>query len=382
MNEEVNEIIVPKFFDAHAHLREREVEYDLLSIVLKEIVKYCFGAVVMPNINSPVCDIEAVDRYYKDIREVLERRWISYRYSPSDFQPLMTVQLTDIEKQHVCKTTTPKIIEEAYKGGVKAAKSYPAGDGKILPKGINDFFPIESCGGITTNASIGVSNFCSHIMHEVWKKMEEVGMIALFHPEEPGVFCMDKEEEFFTTIEWLADKYPKLKIVMEHITTAKAVEFVEEMPDTVRATIPAKYLIMTLNDVIGGKLHPHNFCHSIPKRPEDRDALIEAAISGDKSFFWGEDSAAHLRENKECAFGSAGVYSGPLAPSILAKVFTKYKAVDKIKDFTSTFASQFYSITPSDKTIKIVKEDWTVPKSYDGIVPFLAGLTVDWRLAD
>ncbi|MFC1612709.1 dihydroorotase [Patescibacteria group bacterium] len=359
-NQELTEIIVPKFFDAHAHLREKDIQNNILWIVLKEMVKYCFGAVVMPNLSRPVCNIEDVGFYSNNIKENL--KWINSRYSSSEFQTVMTIQLTDIEKKYLCKATTPEIILKAHQGGVKAGKAYPV--------------------GATTNSARGIKNFRSQAMKMVWKTMEDLGMRALLHPEQPGVFCMDKEKKFFDTVRWLVDKYPKLKIVLEHITSAEAVNFVKQLPDTVKATITAHHLILTLDDIIGGKLHPHNFCHPIPKRPKDRDALIQAAISGNPKFFFGSDRAPHLKKNKECATGSAGVYSGPVVPSILAKIFADNYAIDKLKDFTSTFASDFYDITPSTKTIKIVKEPWRVPKMYDEIVPFLADQTLDWRLAD
>ena len=167
---------------------------------------------------------------------------------------------------------------------------------------------------------------------------------------------------------------------MEHVTTAKAVECIHELPATVAATVTVHHLFLTLNDVIGDKLKPHHFCKPVAKRPEDRAVLIAAATGGNPKFFLGTDSAPHLKEMKECASGCAGVYTAPVAIPLLFELFEQQYAMDRLDDFCSGFGADFYGLPRNQETIALVREKMLVPPMFNGIVPLRAGDEIAWRM--
>ncbi|MCF7845522.1 MAG: dihydroorotase [Candidatus Pacebacteria bacterium] len=300
-------ITLRRFDDMHCHLRTGS----LLEEVLPFTVRYASRAVVMPNIRPrSIITIDNLISYCKEIDSALDKI-----KDGELFEPIVAIEIRD--------NTTPEMIEEASSIGVLAGKVYPI--------------------GTTTNSDEGLRDFDSKSTLEIFRTMEKVGMILLIHGEEsdPNIMVTKREEAFLPRIWHLAVRFPQLKIVLEHITTRSAVMIVRKLGKNVAATITAHHLCLTLNDVIGYGIRPHYGCMPMPKGFDDRDALIDAATSGDPKFFFGSDSAPHLQENKESAVGACGIYSAPVVPQVLAEVFEKAGKLDRLEDFTSKFGAEF-----------------------------------------
>ncbi len=331
-------IVIPLGDDMHCHLRTGKL---LQSVA--NFTAWSFGrAVIMPNTAPPIDGATRVKQYRTEIMES----------APSWFEPLMTIQLDS--------STTPENVKLARQLGAVAGKVYPQ--------------------GVTTNSENGVTNFKA--LYPVFEAMQKLGMLVLFHGEDPDkkITCLDRERIFLSTLYGIATDFPKLKIVLEHITTKDAVEMVKQLPN-VAATITVHHLMLTIDDVVGGLLMPHNFCKPIAKMPEDKEALLKAATSGDPQIFFGSDSAPHLREKKECNCGCAGVFSAPVALPLLVQIFEEQGCLEKLNDFIGGFGADWYGIPRSTETIELGKKDWIVPTEYDGIVPFMAGKTLRWQIA-
>lgn len=295
----------------------------MLRLVAPMTAAHFARALVMPNLGRPVATGSAASLYRGVIR----------MFAPG-FEPLMTIKLLD--------STTPEVIGSAKAAGVVAAKLYPR--------------------GVTTNSDDGVSDPLA--LGPVYEAMQEGGMVLCLHGETPGVFCMDREAAFLDTLGELVVRYPKLKIVLEHVTTSQAVSFVLLAPETVAATITVHHLVLTLDDVVGDKIQVHHFCKPIAKTPKDRTILRRAATRGSPKFFLGTDSAPHLIRDKHCASGCAGVFSAPVALPILAQVFEEEGCLDALEAFTSVHGANFYGLPLNEGTIELVREPWTVPSSY------------------
>jgi dihydroorotase len=325
--------------DFHLHLRVGE----MLRAVLPHTARQFKRAVIMPNITPPVLKDGDMRAYREEILTVA---------NGSGFEPLMTIQ--------VIEETEPETIFNAKAAGAVAGKVYPR--------------------GMTTNSANGVYDY--EKIYPALAAMEECGMLVLFHGEspDPDAFCLDREAKFLKILKGVAGAFPHLRIVMEHVTTAKAVDCVYELPANVAATITVHHLFLTLNDVIGDKLEPHHFCKPVAKRPEDRGVLIAAAISGTPKFFLGTDSAPHFRGVKECSSGCAGVYTAPVAIPLLLELFEKHGVENKLENFCSVFGADFYGLPHNKETIALIREEWTVPSILDGIVPFRAGQKIAWRM--
>jgi len=340
--------------DFHVHLRQG----DMLRDVLPSTAMIFGRALVMPNTLPPVLTGDDAVRYERTIRDAA----VMAGASAVDFQPLMTIKIV--------ASTTPEIITEAKAKGVIAGKLYPE--------------------GVTTNSEDGPKNLRS--LFPVFERMQSEGMVLCLHGEVPGVFCMDREEVFLHSLRDLAVIFPRLRMVLEHVTTAAAVQAVMDtsflspgVPGNVAATITPHHLLLTLDDVVGDKLRPHHFCKPIAKKPSDRDALVRAATSGNPRFFLGTDSAPHARDQKECASGCAGVFCAPVAMEVLAEVFEDHHALDKLEAFTSEFGARFYGLPLNEGHVTLMKpkdSPYAVPERIhivDGeIVPFRAGETLRW----
>ena len=338
-------ITTRKWDDFHAHLRQEE----LLRIAVPHTAAYFERALVMPNIKPPVCDMLVAKRYRNEILDV------AHRSGYPDFEPLMTIKIVD--------GMNSGTVSLAHAFGMVAGKAYPV--------------------GATTNSEEGVSDFRHPRLRRVFEEMEAGGMVLSVHGEMPLAPSLEREARFLCELEWLATQFPKLKIVMEHITTRKAVEAVCSLPSTVAATITVHHLFLTLDDVIGGKLNPHHFCKPIAKTLDDRAAVQEAAISGNPKFFFGSDSAPHRRENKECGAGEAGIFTSPVAPSLLAEFFESRESLHRLESFVSRFGAEFYGLPLNKGTITLIKEPWEVPRIYSSfIVPFKAGETLQWKVVE
>lgn len=325
--------------DFHAHLRQG----DLMPGYVRDLAHQFGRAIIMPNTVPAMTRASAIADYKKQILEAA---------APvrKDFEPLMTFKLNP--------NYTEQNLRDMMDVGVVAGKYYPA--------------------GVTTNSQDGISDFEG--IFPVVAMMEKLGLVLCVHGEEPGEFCLDREPAFIKRVETLATKFPKLKIVFEHLSSAKSVEAVKRLPANVAATFTVHHLMMTLDDVVGDALRPHHFCKPLPKRPEDRAAIREAAFSGNPKFFLGTDSAPHQQGKKECPCGAAGVYSAPVAIPLLVQEFDHAGALDKLPNFIAGFGADFYGIPRTTKQIEVVKESWKVPEIVNGVVPLAAGQTLEWKI--
>lgn len=233
--------------------------------------------------------------------------------------------------------------------------------------------------GVTTNSDDGVSDVTA--MYEVYGYMEEAGLVLSMHGEVPKVSVLEAESRFLPTLRQLAKDFPNLKMVMEHVSTAEAVETIKELGPNVAATITPQHLLMTIHDVLGSNLKPHNYCMPIVKTEEDRRALVEVIRSGHPNFFFGSDSAPHLKTKKEKNHGMPGVYTSPIIVQLLALVFDREGMMDKLEDFTSKFGAAFYGVPRNTETITLTNEvPYEVPAEFGGVVPLKAGAKLPWSI--
>jgi len=324
--------------DWHVHLRDGEMLIRVAPYTARQFAR----AIVMPNLVPPVTSVEAARDYRKRILEV----------TPPGFTPLMTCYLTD--------QTSPDEIARGHSEGVwVAAKLYPA--------------------GATTNSASGVTDVRN--IYPALARMEKIGMVLCVHGEvtDPDVDVFDREAVFIERIlTRLTSDFPELKIVLEHITTSDAVDFVRS--GRVAATITPQHLIINRNALFAGGLRPHAYCLPIAKREEHRLAVRRLAVSGLPNVFLGTDSAPHPRHAKESACGCAGIFNAPFAIESYASVFDEEGALDKLEAFASVNGARFYDLPVNEDLIML--ERWTVevPDEVDGIVPFHAGDTLSWRL--
>lgn len=324
--------------DWHVHLRQDQ----LLSDIARYTSRFFARALVMPNLVPPIRTGSEAVAYKKCIMKAVKG---------AAFEPLMTIKLLD--------ATTPRMAVEAKALGVIAAKLYPR--------------------GATTNAEDGVSNIFK--LFPVLAAMEECGLVLCIHAEDPSQFCMDREKACISVIREIVRTFPRLRVVVEHVTSAEMVEAVCELPDTVAATITAHHLLLTLDDVVGGNINPHAFCKPIAKRPRDRDQLAWAAKYGGSKFFFGSDSAPHPRGKKECASGCAGIFSAPVALPWLAQWFEKEAALEQLEPFVSEHGARFYDLPLNQDEITLIRQPWQAPVLTGDVIPFCAGQMMEWDLA-
>lgn len=320
--------------------------------VLPDTVRRFARAIVMPNLRPPVTTTAAALAYRERIVAALP--------PGSAFEPLMTLYLTD--------NTSPEEIGRARESGaVNAVKYYPA--------------------GATTNSDSGVTDLTR--CYAVIEQMAEHSMPLLVHGEvtDPTVDVFDRERVFIERVlAPLAERFPDLKIVMEHITTRDAAEFVSAAPDNVAATVTAHHLLINRNAIFAGGLRPHLYCLPVAKREEHRQALVKAAVSGNPKFFLGTDSAPHARHTKETACGCAGIYTAHAALELYAEAFAEAGALDRLDAFAGRNGAAFYGLPVNAGTITLEENTTSVPDTLsfadDELVPFRAGESVRWRIAD
>jgi len=321
----------------HLHLRDG----DMLSRVAPLSAHTFSGALVMPNLVPPVESREDVLQYKSRILEAI---------GDARFTPYMTLFF---------KPTYSREFLESVHDEITAIKLYPA--------------------GITTNSEGGVSGFDVEELRPTLEAMSDLRIPLCIHGETGG-FVMDREAEFVPIYEKLATHFPRLKIIMEHITTKESVEALDRF-DNLYATITLHHLLITLDEVAGGMLQPHLFCKPIAKRPEDREALLRVALDAHPKVMFGSDSAPHPREAKECPGCAAGVFTAPIALQVLTELFeTNGASLEKLQAFVSGNARQIYHLEPQPKEVVLVKEPFTVPENYDGVVPFYFGTTLDYTV--
>ncbi len=295
------------------------------------------GGVIMPNLVPPVDTLERLLRYRAEIESVT---------GAMNFSPYMTLFFRAYREEEL-RVARPHII------GIKL---YPA--------------------GVTTNSEAGVQSIRD--AEPTMEIMESLGIPLLVHGETAG-FVLDREREFLPIYAHLARRFPRLTIVMEHITTREAVALLDEHPN-LYATITLHHLQITLDDVAGGLLQPHLFCKPIAKRPEDRAALLQAALAPHPKVMFGSDSAPHPVHAKEAAACAAGVFSAPVALPLLADIFERHDALDRLQAFVSDNAQRVYGVTPPFKKVVLRREPWQAPLRYGDVVPYYAGRTVEWRV--
>jgi dihydroorotase len=332
--------------DWHLHLRDS----NHMRAVLPDVARRFGRAIVMPNLKPPVTTTQMALAYRERILSALP--------DGMHFEPLMTLYLTD-------KTTGDEILRAKASGVVHAVKYYPA--------------------GATTNSESGVSELGK--CEEALQAMSECALPLLVHGEVtfPNVDIFDREKIFIDRVLIpVLKKFPKLRVVFEHITTREAANFVLASPPRVAATITAHHLLLNRNAMFSGGIRPHHFCMPVLKREEDRHALIQAAISGNPKFFLGTDSAPHARDTKEAECGCAGVYTGHAGIELYAEIFGAFNALEKLEGFASIHGPDFYGLPRNTDTITLSKETWDVPKELpyhkDTLVPFRSGGTIAWRI--
>jgi dihydroorotase len=332
--------------DWHLHLRDGPP----MASVLADAARQFARAIVMPNLKPPVrSTYEALD--YRE-------RILAALPEGAAFEPLMTLYLTD-------DTPPEEIARAKLSGRVHGVKLYPA--------------------GATTHSDAGVTRISR--CFRALEKMEEIGLPLLIHGEstDPAIDVFDREKAFIEEVLGpTVDRFPGLKVVLEHITTREAAQYVEVTGPNVAATITAHHLLMNRNALFMGGIRPHHYCLPVLKREEHREALVEAATSGNPKFFLGTDSAPHPRLDKEAACGCAGVYTGHAALELYAIAFEEAGALDKLEGFASVHGAQFYGLPVNAQTVTLARQEWTVPQRLKfgdhELVPLRAGETLPWKL--
>ncbi|MBK6420563.1 MAG: dihydroorotase [Ignavibacteria bacterium] len=327
------EVLLRSPLDMHIHFRQDA----MLDVVAPLSAQHFSGGVIMPNLVPPVDSVERLLWYTAEVKRAV---------GAHRFQPYMTLFFRDYTREELV-AAKPHII------GIKL---YPA--------------------GATTNSENGVREIMS--MKHVFAMMEELDIPLLVHGETHG-FVMDREREFCDVYRSLATTFPRLRITMEHITTEAAVALLDEF-ENLRATVTPHHLIITLDDVAGGILNPHLFCKPIAKRPEDRAALLEAALRPHPRLMMGSDSAPHPIHKKESAGCAAGVFTAPILLPMLAELFEQNNALGSLQAFVSDNARRLYGVEPPATTVHLVKEPMTIPDRYGDVVPMWAGKTLSWSV--
>ena len=334
----MQEITLIKPDDFHNHLRQGE----LMPHLVRETAK-CFARTnVMPNLVPPVVTPEDVKRYHQELLDV-----------GTDLEVLMTFK--------IMPDTDPGLVSDFRQAGATAAKLYPQ--------------------GVSTNSEDGVTDIKQ--LYPLFQAMQEEEMLLLIHGEVPGVDDMKAEEAFLQTLKDINASFPELRVVLEHVSSKAAVECLAELSEKVAATVSVQHLTLTIDDVrTPDHINPHHYCRPICKNEGDRKALQEVVLAGNPRYFFGSDSAPHLRETKEVTGKepSRGVYSTPVAAQILAELFENHGKIDNFEPFMSNFGADFYKIPRNTEKITLLKQQWTVPSDYHGVVPLKAGKELKWRL--
>ena len=334
--------------DWHLHLRDGA----LMQSVVRDSARQFARAIVMPNLRLPVTSTEQARDYRARILAALP--------AGSDFQPLMTLYLTD-------NTNAEEIRTAKASGMVHAVKYYPA--------------------GATTNSESGVTDLRK--AYPALEEMQRSGMPLLVHGEvtDPLVDVFDREAVFIERVlQPMLKDFPELRLVFEHVTTKDAVQFVTGAPDYIAATITVHHLLYNRNAMFKGGMRPHYYCLPVLKREVHRGALGKAAISGNPKFFLGTDSAPHEQHLKESACGCAGIYTAHTAIELYAEVFERLNALDKLEGFASFYGADFYRLPRNTGKITLSREDQQVPDSLafgeHRLVPLRAGEKITWKIGE
>lgn len=342
----IQQITLTRPDDLHLHVREG----DALKSVVPHTAKQFSRAIIMPNLAAPVTTVEQAKKYREEILKAS---------SGMDFEPLMTLYLTD--------NMMPSTIEEAKACGfIHGLKLYPA--------------------GATTHSDKGVTDIAN--IYPALETMQKLGLPLLVHGEvtDPAIDIFDREQVFIETIlEPLIVRFPTLKIVLEHITTKDAVDFVSSASNNIAATLTAHHLLMNRNAIFTGGIRPHHYCLPVLKRETHRQALVKAAISGNPKFFLGTDSAPHSQTAKESSCGCAGMYTAYNAMELYAETFDKANALEKLEAFASFYGADFYALPRNNDSITLDRKNWEIPKTLtlgkEKIIPLRAGELCEWKIS-
>lgn len=336
---------LPATADMHLHLRQG----DMLTRIALQSAKQCHAVLVMPNIKPSIKNTQEALAYKAECQKYLQNVNI-----------LTTIKFLP--------STTPEQIIKAAKCGVNAVKLYPA--------------------GVTTNSEDGISGEMllspTRQFLDCIEAIRKSRMTLCLHGEMPGVGVLEREVYFLDFMDFLCFNFPKLRVVLEHISTERQVDYVDFVNKyskiNLAATITAHHLWLTLDDVIGDCINPHNFCKPVPKKEHDRDALRAAATSGKPYFFLGSDSAPHEVRHKETEHGCAGIYSAPLLTESVITIFEEMDAIDKLPGFINHFGCDYYKIDRGNTKRRYERTQWQIPIFIDRIKPFLAGKSLEWKL--
>jgi len=333
--------------DWHLHVRDGNA----LKTVVPHTARQFARAIIMPNLRPPVSTTALARDYHARICAAIP--------ADADFTPLMTLYLTD-------NTPADEIYTAQASGLVHAIKLYPA--------------------GATTHSDAGVTDIKN--TYAALTAMQDCGLPLLVHAEvtDPQVDVFDREKVFIEQLlAPLCERFPDLKVVLEHVTTREGIQFVQQSGNNVAATLTAHHLLLNRNAMFTGGFRPHNYCLPVLKRELHRAALMKAATSGSNKFFLGTDSAPHDRRQKESDGGCAGIYSAHAALELYAQAFETVGALDRLEDFASHFGADFYGLPRNKTRITLKKTDWQVPESYPlgdaSVVPLYAGETLHWQVS-
>ena len=334
--------------DWHLHLRDGDEMRAVLGFTAQRFAR----AIVMPNLTPPVTTVEQALAY--------RERILAARPARHPFEPLMTLYLTE--------QTPPAEIDKARASGfIAGVKLYPA--------------------GATTHSEAGVHSLAK--VAGVLERMERSGLPLLIHGEvtDPQVDVFEREQRFIEgELAPLVKRFTGLKVVLEHITTRAGAEFVRDARAGVAATITPQHLLLNRNALFADGMRPHHYCLPVLKEETDRQALLQAAVSGNPKFFLGTDSAPHARSAKESACGCAGIFSAHAAIELYAEAFETAGALERLPGFASEFGADFYGLPRNAGSITLVRESWRAPSHYafgtETLVPLRAGEAIAWRLAD
>ncbi|WP_213004000.1 dihydroorotase [Parahaliea maris] len=345
----MTELTLTRPDDWHVHLRDGAALED----TCRDMARYFGRAIVMPNLTPPVTTVADAAAYRERILAAMSGLG-------RQFEPLMTLYLTD-------QTSAEEVQRAAESDFVHAIKLYPA--------------------GATTNSAAGVADLAG--LYPTLEAMEKHDLPLLVHGEvtDGEIDIFDREAVFIERhLAPIVQRFPGLRVVLEHITTADAAAFVGETPANVAATITAHHLLLNRNDMLVGGIRPHYYCLPILKRNSHQQALLRAATSGSAKFFLGTDSAPHATSAKESPCGCAGVYTAHAAIELYAEAFEAEGALDKLEGFASHFGPDFYGLPRNTDAITLVKHAWEVPSSMplggQPLTPMRASDTVGWQVSE
>lgn len=331
--------------DWHLHLRDGDALRDVVEASARQFAR----AIVMPNLRPPVTTVDHALAYRQRILAALPEG--------SLFEPLMTLYLTDTTSVEEVRRVSESTVVHGF-------KLYPA--------------------GATTNSDAGVNQL--EALYPLFETMERHDVPLLVHGEvtDADIDIFDREKVFIDRhLAPLVHQFPALRVVLEHITTREGAHFVRDSRQGVAATITAHHLLYNRNAMLAGGIRPHFYCLPILKREPHRQALLEAATSGNPKFFLGTDSAPHARQAKESACGCAGCYTAHAALELYSTAFDSVNALEKLEGFASFYGADFYRLPRNARQIRLEKSTWTLPEQLslgdDALIPFMAGETIGWR---